>query len=65
MHLFCRPGDQLARAVVPEPTIDALRLGRMTALQNPMEAFEELSQETPHHLKVGVTHNGPTIGSGC
>ena len=40
MHLFFRLGDQLARAAVPGPIIDALRLGRMTA-------FEELSQETP------------------
>ena len=35
MHLFFRLGDQLARAV-PGPIIDALRLGRMTALQKPI-----------------------------
>ena len=35
LHLFFRLGDQLARATVPGPIIDALRLGRMTALQKP------------------------------
>ena len=35
MHLFFRLGDQFARAAVPGPIIDALRLGRMTALQKP------------------------------
>ena len=35
MHLFFRLGDQLVRAAVPGPIIDALRLGRMTALQKP------------------------------
>ena len=35
MHLFFRLGDQLAQAAVPGPIVDALRLGRMTALQKP------------------------------
>ena len=60
MHVFF--SDQLARASVPGPIIDALRLGRMTAFQKP-NGWHSRNCRRRHHPKIGLTYNDPANGS--